>query len=460
MAIRADIDKQDLLNAERDTRKWLNSAAVSLIATLSILTLVLTAAGAFAYQSARAITASAAWSGGAGLVELYRAETTSVIELLTDVIIVVLTVFIGYGVFRSRREQALNQRKDTVKHGFSTGRFEYMFADKHLIIKGPLKIKKIAWTAFSGMEETPSSIIFRYEDGSFEFIPKNVLPDNITFEKLWAEYQPRIEQALPFEEALHVKSLTVTYELLRSDGNEYLDRYFGRLDGKLAFIRRFAQWPPLTSFLFFAFILTAAAAFAGALHSMNLTLAAFGVVFAMSAVALFLLKSEHFRGAAHPLFREEPWPFAQSTLTSVTLSKEAVFWRERGVQQVIPWDGFEELMECPLAAYLVISPGRAIALPKRAFISAQHYHSFIGFANSRIGVAKRAREERKQRRLTGSYAKPASAPTAEPAPEPEPLPAEEPGGEVEQFPAEPKPARAKKRDAAAAVRHVIRQQAG
>ncbi|HXI88011.1 MAG TPA: YcxB family protein [Parvularculaceae bacterium] len=412
MLIRADIDKQDILNVERDTRRWLTGGAVSLGVMVLLLSLLLVGAGLAAYFSAEPVLKSVAQGGGAGFLRLLQNDQSSIMRLLASLALFITVAAAGYAVYRARRKLGAVRSRQKMKNGLTVGRFEYAFTDKHLIIKGPLETKRIAWTFFTHMEDAKSSIVFWREDGGREFIPKNVLPENVNFDKLRGAFQPRIDEALGFDEALHAAQLTITYELLNADKCEYLDHYFERIEGKLSFIRRLFAWTPAPAFLFLALSLIAAYAFYDALKAGDLVLVAIGAASLSLAAGLIAVKSAYFLGAARALFKKSPWPFAQSTLTSVSLTNEAVFWRERGVQRIIQWDAIEELIECPLTAYLVATPDMVIALPKRAFISAKHYHPFIGYANSRIASAIRARAERKEQRLARSIGKQKAAPPA------------------------------------------------
>ncbi len=166
-------------------------------------------------------------------------------------------------------------------------------------------------------------------------------------------------------------------------------------------------------------------------------LAGVGIAAAVLAAGVFMFNSAYFRGPAHPFRKKGAWPYNQTELVTVTLAQSGVFVRRQGANENIQWHGVDHFLERRLTAYLVIAPGKIIALPKRAFLSQEHFRTYSSFAKKHIKEAHERRAAEKQQRLMRSLkVSPASQP-ALPKPAPKPAP-----------PPSPKPARTKPRAAA------------
>lgn len=402
MLIRADIDKHDIRNVDRDISRRFGRKWATLAVILSLLAALFIAGGALAWRAMDPALAAP--------------SLENAIIPAAGVVLSLVSLLVGLNTLKARKKLRIQKLNGKIKSGVSVGRFEYRLTNTHLIIAGAHAARKIAWCYFDRLINTKSSIVFYRDDGGYEFLPKNSLPQGIDFKTIKSNFYKRIHQALPYEEMLHAKPQSVTFERLPSDMREYRALAFKHVDGRLHFLRRFAQWTPLPAFLCLAFAIVSVLAFTSALVTSDLVLVATGLGFAVAAAWVFLTNPQLFRGPAHPARKAGEWPFAQSDLASVTLVKDAVFHKRRGVTEVIQWAAVADLIECPLTAYLVLSPDKAIALPKRAFNSAKHYQSFTSFAHARIGGAKRRRQQEKQLRLKRSIGKVARI-AARPAPQ-------------------------------------------
>jgi hypothetical protein len=397
MPIQAFIDEKDIRNASRDKLGIATADLHRLSPVIAGLTLAGVSSAGGIYVATIRMSEAAAFNG----VSLTSGNTlflglSSAVFLLT-----LVTSFLFYQGWRKRME-LLNEGR--TKEGVATGRFEIAFTDKYLVFKGPLTNRQIAWARFSRMEDTKTSILFRYPEGGFEFIPKNVLPKGATFQTIERRYKPEIEDKLSPDEGQLPSGLTLTYERMKSDLDEFRQHRRKVNFGRLALVAELFGSPPLVATGFFASLLVALAAFYEGLQTASLMFLATGAIAVAAAAVILLANLEFFTGAPLPLRRKKPWPFAQSDLTTVIMAKEGVVCRSRGIKQVFAWGAFDEFYQGAMNAYLVLSPAKAIALPKRAFTDDKHFQAMMDMANARIAAAIRAREEAKERRLKSSIA--------------------------------------------------------
>ena len=194
----------------------------------------------------------------------------------------------------------------------------------------------------------------------------------------------------------------MSFEFVPSDLAEYRAYYHRQREGFISLLRAVAQWRPWPAYLFLAFALTAAASLYIAFRAFDLLAATSGFGFALAAAGVFIMNSRLFRGPAHPFRRDAKWPYAQSEMMSVTLSKNGVFISRNGSTEIIEWQGVQDFVERRLTSYLVVTPDYALPIPKRVFLSAEHYRAFSSFAKARLSEATRARAEQKQQRLMSS----------------------------------------------------------
>ena len=435
MSIRADIDNQDIVNALRETRPRFPADLIAHAATLGLAALVFAGAGAGAYGAFREIA-------GDGLspqkiIQSAAAPTPAGYILLSSLVLVALSIFGAVAAIRARRKSKRIALEEAQTAGTATGRFDYAFTAAHLVIQSARSVRKIAWPVYDRIEETKSNIVFWKKGGGFDFIPKNVVKEKDFLATLHKNFSTAIKRDLPCEETAHGKALTLIYELSPQDNAEYRAAYERKRFGKWRFLRRIPHWPPLAPFAFLIFSCAALASFAVAFGAADLMLAGVGIAAAVLAAGVFMFNSAYFRGPAHPFRKKGAWPYNQTELVTVTLAQSGVFVRRQGANENIQWHGVDHFLERRLTAYLVIAPGKIIALPKRAFLSQEHFRTYSSFAKKHIKEAHERRAAEKQQRLMRSLkVSPASQP-ALPKPAPKPAP-----------PPSPKPARTKPRAAA------------
>ncbi len=400
-----EIDKQDLVNLTYDTRKPFDRARMGLIVSLSVL---MTGAFAAAYQtyvSAGAFLNAAPSLSGEGFARAYAVAPEAGQMTLLSLTLFALCVYFITAVIRARRKREASRKNEILSHTLSIGRFDYTLALDQLIIKGPLAIKKISWARIASITKKRHSIIFWRRDGTYDFIPKNILPRDSYYDEVMAKHAATMAAPCPFEEANHAGPLSITFETSRADMDEFFKDYFRRRDGRAHIFRRVGQWRPWTPILFFACALIAASSAFAAFAVQDLVFAGMSFGFAGAAAAIFVLNSNYFRGAAFPFRKDKSWPFAQTDLATVTLSKNGVHRKQHGMSELLHWGAFERYFETRLYGYLVISGKSVIALPKRAFLSKPHFEKFTGFARKAIADAKHARSEAKAGRMMRAVGK-------------------------------------------------------
>jgi hypothetical protein len=422
VTVRAEIDNQDIVNVLRETRRRFPADAVAHAATLGLLALIAGAAGFGAYSSFLELAA-----GGFSPERFIRsaaAPTPASYIFFASFVLAGLCIFGAFAAIGARRKAKRIALEEAQIAGIATGRFDYAFTAAHLVIQGPVGVRKVAWSAYDRIEETKSNIVFWKTGGDFDFLPKNVLKDKDFLTTLEKNFGAAIKRDLACEETAHGKPLTLTYELSAQDNAEYLAAYERKRFGKWRFLRRIPSWRPLAPFAFLIFACAALAAFAAALRNADVMLAAAGIACGLIAAGVFIANGGYFRGPAHPFRKKGAWPYGQTELVTVTLSQSGVYIRRQGSIENIQWHGVGHFLERRLTAYLVIAPKKVIALPKRAFLSQDHFRTFAAYAKKRIKDAHELRAEEKQQRLMRSLkVKPAAAPSSNPpakaAPQPQ-----------------------------------------
>lgn len=402
MTIRADIDPQDIANLHRDMRKHVTRASVSLAATAGALATAFAVAGFAAWQAFTGI----AQAGAAPAAEKFsRAARTLSPDFVVVALSAAVMVFCIAGaalVYKARRARHETRKRERIKDGVTVGRFDYQFTESHLVIKTPTALKKVAWSAIDRIENARSNLIFHKYDGTFEYLPKNAIKQNGLLEVLQKNHGAAIKSNLSFDEAVHAKPLSVSFESIPSDLAEYRAYYHRQREGVVSLLRAAAQWRPWPAYLFLAFALIAAGSLYVAFRTFDLVAAAAGFGCALAAAGAFIVNSRLFRGPAYPFRKGKKWPYAQSEMMTVTLSKSGVFVNRNGSAEIIEWQGVQDFVERRLTSYLVVMPDYAVPIPKRVFLNAEHYRAFSSFAKARLSEASRARAEQKQQRLMSS----------------------------------------------------------
>lgn len=450
MSLRVDIDPQDIANLERDTRKRVTRASLGLAFTATLLTAALIAAGVTGWRAFVAIAQSGDAPLTARLATLARDPSPDFIALVVCAATVLLAVAAAAGVYKARRARARNRKQERLKTGLTIGRFDYQFTEACLIVRSPIALKKIAWSAIDRIENAKSNLIFRKYDGGFEFIPKNAIKQEGLLEILQKNHGAAIKSNLSFDEAVHAKPLSVSFECTPSDLAEYRARYHREREGWLGLLRPAAQWRLWPAYLFLAFVAIGAGYLYVAFRTFDLASAALGFGFFTAAAITFATNAQLFRGPAHPFRKDRKWPYGQSEMTAVTLSKNGLFISRNGVTEVIDWQGVQGFLECRLTSYLVIMPAYAVPVPKRVFLNAEHYRTFSSFAKARLSEASRARAEQKQQRLMSSLgskpqqAKPNGAAAAKPEAQPKQAAQATPNRQPQKAPPPPQQAAPKK----------------
>ncbi|PQA86430.1 YcxB family protein [Hyphococcus luteus] len=402
MSIRADIDPQDIANLQRDVRKRITRASMSLAGTAALLAALFFSAGFAAWRAFTEIAESSAAPLAASFAQLLRAPTPDFITFVISIAVMAFSIIAAVGVYKARRALDKAKRQARLKNGLTIGRFDYQFTENFLVIKSPMALKKVAWSAIDRIENAKTNLIFWKYDGSFEFLPKNVIKQKDLLETLLKNHGAAIKSNLSFDEAVHAKPLSVSFECFPEDLAEYRAHYHRQREGVTSLLRGFAQWRPWPAFLFLVFAGLAAAALYTAFRAFDLAAAAIGFAAAFAAAGVFIANARFFRGPAHPLRKDKKWPFAQTEITVVTLSKSGLFISRNGVTEAVEWQGVQQFLECRLTSYLVIMADYAVPLPKRIFLNAEHYRAFSSFAKARLSEASRVRAEHKQQRLMSS----------------------------------------------------------
>lgn len=416
MSLRIDIDPQDIANLERDTRKRVTRASIGLAVTATLLASTVIAAGFAGWRAFNAILQSGGAPLTAKFAALARAPSADFITLLACIAMAVLAIAAAAGVYKARRARSKNRKQERLKTGFTIGRFDYQFTEGHIIVRSPVALKKIAWSAIDRIENTKNNLIFRKYDGGIEYIPKNAIKQKDLLDVLQKNHGAAIKSNLSFDEAVHAKPLSVSFESTLSDLAEYRAHYHREREGLLSGLRAVAQWRPWPAYLLLAFAAIGAGYLYVAFRSFDLASAAIGFGFVIAAAITFATNAQLFRGPAHKFGKDKKWPYGQSEMTAVTLSKNGVFISRNGMSEVIDWQGVQGFLECKMTSYLVIMPNYAVPVPKRVFLNAEHYRAFSSFAKARLSEASRARAEQKQQRLMSSLgSKPQKAPAPEPA---------------------------------------------
>ncbi len=461
--MRVDIDRQDILNALADTRKTFDRARTGLVISLSLTAGIFVAALFGAWRAVAAIMAEAPALSPGGLRFAFSTEAEAFFMAAGSLGMASLSFFTGLAILESRRKRAAARKDEALNHPLNTGRFEFLFSAEKLTINGPLSMKKISWQNIAKMESRKSSIVFHRKDGGFDFIPKNVVPNENFFDLMSVKHGPLLNKPCPYEEAHLTKPLSITYEASRGDLDDYFAQYFKKRDGKFHALRRLAQWRPWAPFLFLI-----AAAFAGlfgytAFNTYSLLHAGAAIGCALTAGAIFTMNGSYFRGPTHSFRKNAAWPYAQTELTTVSLSKEGVFHARHGATDFIRWGVFSTYMESRLFGYLVVAPKHVIALPKRAFLDKAHFDDYSAFAKRSMTLAKKQKSDAERGRLVRSFgqketqaaqpqskqkppALPAPAPQpqlAKPVPKPALPPARAAGPSPKAAPAQAKPAQGK-----------------
>ncbi len=413
--MRFEIDQQDLVHLVHDTRRRFDRARMGLVFSLSVLAVGMAVAGFQLYRAASLMISAAPALNLAGLARAYRTTPESFHSELIWLGAVALFGFLGAVILRARKKREVARKSEILNHPLTAGQFDYTVALDQIIIRGPLAVKKISWSNIDRVERKKSSIIFWRKDGSYDFIPRNVLPKEDYYEQLIAKHGPNIGNACPFEQANHATPLSVSYEATRADSDEYLQRYFRDCDGRANVLRRLCQWPAWAPILFIIFLMLAASSANAAFRAEHILFAGVSLAFALAAI--FVLNANYFRGPGFPFRKDKSWPFAQADLATVTLSKNGVHYTRHGADELIQWGAFDRYIETRLYGYLVIAPKTVIALPKRAFLSKPHFVRFTAYARKAIAEAKHARSEAKHGRMMRAVGNKQEKPSAtKPAP--------------------------------------------
>ena len=346
--------------------------------------------------------------------------------------------FTAFSFYKSHQRSRAAKRDSLAKLGVSTGKFEYHFTEKNLIIKGPSGARKFAWPLFLKLAQTKKNILFMRDDGEYEFLPKNVLREGVTFESIASKFEPRLNQRLLFDEAQHVKPLVVTFECFDEDYEEF--RLFRDLrhDGIVAPLRRLSRWRPAPVIQVHTFATIGVICLVLGIRDVNLWVGAMGAFSFLAAFATFIVNPHAF---SNRKARQ-----STTTLTSITMTKDAVFRQARGETEAYQWAAIDEVVELKSTIYLVVSDFNILPIPRRSFLDAHHARDFCAFAKSHVARAKRIREEAYQNRLARTITKKGAQKPDAKAPQKKLPPANKPRA----LPAPDKPAPVKKRAAAPA----------
>ncbi len=450
--MRVDIDKQDIANALADTRKKFDRAKAGLIISLSLLGVVFCAVVFGLWRAVTSITAAAPILSVDGVLGAFNENPAPFYLFCASASFAVAAILTTVAIFKARRKRAAAHKEEALNHSLGAGRFEFIFSAEKLTIMGPQAVKKISWQNITAIEKRKSTIVFRRKDGGYDFIPKNVIPNDNFYDLMMVKHGSLLNKACPYEEAHLAKPLSVIYEAARSDLDDYYAQYFKKRDGRLYFLRQICGWKPWAPFLFLTFAALAVASGVVAFQTYSLVQAGVAIAAALAAGAIFVTKSSYFRGPASPFRKNADWPYAQTDLTTVSLNKEGVFHARHGATDIIKWGAFSGYAESKRFGYLVIAPKQVIALPKRAFLNKAHFEDFTLYAKRSITLAKKQKSDAEhgrmmrslgdkeaQQQLPAPVPKAVTAPAQKPRPAPVAKPVAAPGPSPQAAPAQVKP---------------------
>lgn len=400
--MRVDIDQQDILNALADTRKRFDRARAGLMVSLSLTTALFLAAGFASWRAIAAIMSEAPSLSVNGLHFAFDTNPQAFYALAAASVIAIVSACLFAAILKARCNRAAARKEEALGNPLNSGRFEFIFSTEKLTIMGPLSVKKISWNNFAAVENRKSSIIFHHKDGRYDFIPKNVIPNDNFFDLMMVKHGALLNKACSYEDANLATPLSVTYEETRADHNDYYAQYFKKRDGRLYFLRRLCQWRPWTPFLFLAAAVLAAAFGYKAFNTYSLLHAGAAIACCLAAGAIFMLKASYFRGPAHPFRKPSSWPYGQTDLATVNLAKDGVFHTRHGVTDFVRWGALTGYVETKLFGYLVIAPKHVIALPKRAFLDKAHFDDFTAFAKRSMSHARKEKSDADRGRMMRS----------------------------------------------------------
>lgn len=395
MAVRIDIDAQDVKRLRKETGKRFSRQTMML--AVSCATIMLISAGAIFVL----------WRGLQLLAEA-RAENTpmtmAIGALALSASLIVFSAFSGVMLVKARRAIYAVNHRDNVKPGLTTGRFEFHFTDKALIVKGAQGTRKINWAGLGRIAETTSMIVFWRRGEIFAFLPKAGLADAAFYEKLVRIHGPAVANKLSSRDDAVTNPHKIKFECTQQDYAEYRRRHADQIDGWLSVFRHVVQWAPWPVIL----VLLASIAAMVATYSFVATLSVAAGVIAisatLSAAAVFFANAETFRGPAHPGRRDAHWPFSQSEPFSLTLFDGGVCVTRGECEEIYPWTAFEQLAFCPLTTYLVLTPQIVLPAPKRAFTDKVHFQAFCNYARAHMKNAHTQTAARKKARLARQLA--------------------------------------------------------
>ncbi len=385
MAIRVDIDTQDLKRLHKETRKRFTSKAFTPAVSIAIIIASFLAMLFIAWNQYQNLS-----SLGLNLESAGVAGATAAAGLF---------LFFGVLLVRGRWMRNTVIHRESAKHGFSTGRFEFHFTDKALIVKAAQTTRKFAWPGLDQIAETKSNIVFWRRGKVVAFIPKDGLAYPALFEKLTRIHGPSIANKLSCNASERSNPHKITFECTTSDYAEYWGRYREIHDGRAAVLRSvffWRAWPPI---LFVTAICLAGLSAYGFISTFDITLGVISASAVLSAALLFLFNSETFRGPGYPSQKEARWPFAQSELVSLALFKGGVCVSRGDSDEIYPWSAFDGMIITRLNAYLALTPRDVVPAPKRAFIDKIHFQTFANYARAHISAAKNQVAARSQARL-------------------------------------------------------------
>ena len=385
MAIRVDIDEQDLKRLHKETRKRFDAETITLFISCAIVGAGFVTALFFAWSRLQKLS-------GVGL----NIETAWIAAASAAA---GFCIFLGILLFRGRWAQNAMAHRETAKRGLATGRFEFHFTDKALIIKAAQATRKFAWPGLDRIAETKSNIVFWRRGKVVAFMPKDSLANPALFEKLTRLHGPAIANKLSCSDLASANPHKITFECTAADYAEYWRGYAAKRDGKLGLLRpifHWRLWPPV---LFVAALAIAVLSVYGFTTTFEIMLGALAVLSAAAAVLIFLVNPELFRGPGYPLRKEGRWPFGQSEIVSLTLFKDGVCISRGDNDEIYPWSAFEGLIIGRLAAYLALTPRDVLPAPKRAFVDKVHFQTFANYARAHMNAARNQIAARSQARL-------------------------------------------------------------
>lgn len=390
MAIRVDIDAQDLSLLRKETGKRFDRQTMLLAASCAIITFI-AATAIFVFWRALHMFAAA------------RAEAApiniAIAALALSAMAFALSIVVAFMLRKSRRKLDAATRRDSAKPGLTTGRFEFYFTEKALIAKGAQATRKINWAGLDRIAETKSMIVFWRRGEVFAFLPKAGLADGALYEKLVRIHGPAVSNTLSNRHDAGADPHKITFESTRLDYAEYRQLYADRLDGWASFFRRMLQWAPWPTLVFFSSLAAAIFATYSFVVTLSIGAGALAIVSALTAAAVFYLNAEIFRGPAHPRRKGPRWPFAQSELVSVTLFDSGVCVSRGESEETYPWTAFDRIVICPLTAYLALTAQIVLPAPKRAFADKVHFRAFTDHARAQMKNAHAQAAAHKKARL-------------------------------------------------------------